>query len=267
MEIEKRVEGLEGEFKLIKGEVKQSLIDIRDYVLEGKPVPQSAPLEGGPVQEVPPVKQMGSQPIDASKPSQEQPEYERLEEIVDEELPGASEEAPFEQLPPFQEEPVQEDPFDQLPPFQEEPVQEAPLPEETDSLPPEASKPPEKQPEPEQLEDKVEEKLPEPSKEEKLPEPSKEEKMSEKASGSMLQANQLPNLIRWVSVAKKEIGSAQLPTFLEAYGVRGHLSSEMKEVILHLAVVVSEQPSDASPADVWSRLTMELHGILTDGSG
>lgn len=91
--------------------------------------------------------------------------------------------------------------------------------------------------------------------------------MSEKASGSMLQANQLPNLIRWVSVAKREIGSAQLPTFLEAYGVRGHLSSEMKEVILHLAVVVSEQPSDASPADVWSRLTLELHGILTDGSG
>ena len=258
MEIEKRVEGLEGEFKLIKGEVKQSLIDIRDYVLEGKPVPQSAPLEGEPLQEVPPVKRMDSQPVDASKPLREQPEYERLEEIVDEELPGASEEAPFDQLPPFKEEPVQEAPFNQLPSLEEEPVQEAPTPEEADSLPAEASKPFEKQPEPERLEDKVEE---------KLPEPSKEEKMSEKASGSMLQANQLPNLIRWVSVAKKEIGSAQLPTFLEAYGVRGHLSSEMKEVILHLAVVVSEQPSDASPADVWSRLTMELHGILTDGSG
>lgn len=242
MQIENRVEGLEGEFKLIKGEVKQSLIDIRDYVLEGKPVPQSAPLEEEPVQEVPPVKQMDSVPPDASKPLREQPEYEQLEEIVDEVLPGASEEAPFSQLPPFQE----------------EPVQEAPTPEETDSLPAEASKPSEKQLEPERLKDKVEE---------KLPEPSKEEKMSEKASGSMLQANQLPNLIRWVSVAKREIGSAQLPTFLEAYGVRGHLSSEMKEVILHLAVVVSEQPAGASPADLWSRLTLELHGILTDGSG
>ena len=276
MEIDKRVEGLEGEFKLIKGEVKQSLIDIRDYVLEGKPVPQSAPLEEEPVQEVPPVKQMDSVPPDASKPLREQPEYEQLEEIVDEVLPGASEEAPFSQLPPFQEEPVQEAPFNQLPPLQEEPVQEAPTPEETDSLPAEASKPLEKQLEPERLKDKVEEKLPEPSKEEKLPEaskeeklpePSKEEKMSEKASGSMLQANQLPNLIRWVSVAKREIGSAQLPTFLEAYGVRGQLSSEMKEVILHLAVVVSEQPAGASPADLWSRLTLELHGILTDGSG
>jgi len=251
MEIDKRVEGLEGEFKLIKGEVKQSLIDIRDYVLEGKSVPQSAPLEEEPVQEVPPVKQMYSVPPDASKPFREQPEYERLEEIVDEVLPGASE----------------VDPFDQLLPFQEEPVREAPLPEETDSLPPEASKPFKKQPEPELPEASKEEKLPEASKEEKLPEPSKEEKMSEKASGSMLQANQLPNLIRWVSVAKREIGAAQLPTFLEAYGVRGQLSSEMKEVILHLAVVVSEQPADASPADVWSRLTLELHGILTDGSG
>ena len=251
MEIEKRVEGLEGEFKLIKGEVKQSLVDIRDYVLEGKPVPQSAPLEDEPVQDVPPVKEMDSVPPVASKPLREQPEYEQLEEIVDEMLPGASEEAPFEQLPPFQE----------------EPVQEATTPEETDSLPAEASKPSEKQLEPEQLEDKVEEKLPELSKEEKLPEPSKEEKMTEKARGSMLQANQLPNLIRWVSVAKREIGSAQLPTFLEAYGVRGQLSSEMKEVILHLAVVVSEQSADASPADLWSRLTLELHGILTDSSG
>ncbi|MCK4722403.1 MAG: hypothetical protein KAT75_03815, partial [Dehalococcoidia bacterium] len=216
-----------------------------------KPVPQSAPLEEEPVQDVPPVKEMDSVLPDASKPLREQPEYEQLEEIVDEMLPGASEEAPFEQLPPFQE----------------EPVQEATTPEETDSLPAEASKPSEKQLEPEQLEDKVEEKLPELSKEEKLPEPSKEEKMTEKARGSMLQANQLPNLIRWVSVAKREIGSAQLPTFLEAYGVRGQLSSEMKEVILHLAVVVSEQSADASPADLWSRLTLELHGILTDSSG
>ncbi len=258
MEIEKRVEGLEGEFKLIKGEVKQSLVDIRDYVLEGKPVPQSVPLEEEPVQDVPPVKEMDSVPPETSKPLREQPEYEQLEEIVDEVLPGASEEAPFEQLPPFQEEPVQEAPFNQLPPFQEEQVQEAPTPEDTDSLPAEASKPSEKQLEPEQLEEKVEE---------KMPEASKEEKMTEKTRGSMLQANQLPNLIRWVSVAKREIGSAQLPTFLEAYGVRGQLSSEMKEVILHLAVVVSEQSADASPADLWSRLTLELHGILTDSSG
>jgi hypothetical protein len=242
MEIENRVEGLEGEFKLIKGEVKQSLTDIRDYVLEGKPVPQAAPLEEEPLREVPPVRQMGTRPTDASKPSEEQPEYERLEEIVDEDLPGTSEQAPF----------------DQLPPFQEEPPQEEPPPEKTDSLPPEDYKPSEKQPEPEQFEDKVEE---------KLPQPIKEEKMTEKASRSMLQANQLPNLIRWVSIAKKEIGASQLPTFLEAYGVRGHLSAELKEIILHLAAVVSEQSSDASPADVWSRLTLELHGILTDSSG
>ncbi len=241
MEIEKRVEGLEGEFRLIKGEVKQSLTDIRDYVLEGKPVPQSAPLEES-LQEVPPVKQMDSHSGDASESSEEQPEYERLEEIVDEELLEAGNEAPFDQQPPFQEEPLQEELF----------------PEETDSLLPEASMPFENQAEPELLEDKIDE---------KPPEAGKEEKMVEKASGPMLQANQLPNLIRWVSIAKREIGAAQLPTFLEAYGVRGHLSSEMKEIILHLAAVVSEQSADVSSADVWSRLTLELHGILTDSSG
>jgi hypothetical protein len=85
------------------------------------------------------------------------------------------------------------------------------------------------------------------------------------ARGSILQANQLPNLIRWVSVAKKEIGSSQLPTFLEAYSVRGHLTPAMKEIILHLAAVVAEGSTEPSSADVWSRLTLELHGILSDG--
>ena len=273
MEVEQRVESLEGEFKLIKGQVKQSMTDIRDFLQLGVPVPQAAPLSGAPLPEAPPIVIE----IESSPPSGGGPEYEQLEEIVDEMPPAAGEEVPpfqemppLEEMPPFQEmppleempsdeaPPLEEMPSEEAPPLEEMPSEEAPPLEDMDSLTPEASQPSEEQLEDEQLEEIAEK---------ELPKASKEEKMMEKASGSILQANQLPNLIRWVSVAKREIGSAQLPTFLEAYGVRGQLSSEMKEVILHLAAVVSEQSADASPADVWSRLTLELHGILTDGSG
>ena len=79
------------------------------------------------------------------------------------------------------------------------------------------------------------------------------------------QVNLLANLIRWVANAKKEIGSEQLPTFLEVYGIAGNLSLELKEVILHLVEITSEQSAEANAADIWSRLTLELHGILVEG--
>ena len=80
------------------------------------------------------------------------------------------------------------------------------------------------------------------------------------------QVNMLANLIRWVAKAKKEIGSEQLPTFLEVYGITGNLSPDLKEVIAHLADITAQQSDDASAVDVWSQLLLELHGILTEGS-
>ncbi|MFC1964152.1 hypothetical protein ACFLV1_02085 [Chloroflexota bacterium] len=79
------------------------------------------------------------------------------------------------------------------------------------------------------------------------------------------QVNLLANLIRWVASARGEIGSEQLATFLEVYGVTGNLSQELKEVILQLLEISAAQPQDASVADVWSRLILELHGILAGG--
>jgi len=79
------------------------------------------------------------------------------------------------------------------------------------------------------------------------------------------QVNLLANLIRWVAHAKREISDEQLPVLLEVYGISGYLSPELKEVILHLADITEPQAADAGAADVWSRLTLELHGILTGG--
>ncbi|MDD5039453.1 MAG: hypothetical protein PHN78_09100, partial [Dehalococcoidales bacterium] len=82
---------------------------------------------------------------------------------------------------------------------------------------------------------------------------------------SIPRVNLLTNLNHWVSCAKKEIGVEQLPVFLEVYGTTGHLPPELKDVILYLADVASEQSTEASASEIWSKLMLELHGILTGG--
>ncbi|MFH1651015.1 MAG: hypothetical protein ABID87_02765 [Chloroflexota bacterium] len=79
------------------------------------------------------------------------------------------------------------------------------------------------------------------------------------------QVNLLANLIRWVASTRQQIGPEQLPTFLEVYGVTGNLSPELKEVILQLVEITSGQEDAGNTADVWSRLILELHGILAGG--
>ena len=56
-----------------------------------------------------------------------------------------------------------------------------------------------------------------------------------------------------------------MPLFLEVYGITGHLSPELKDVILHMADITSEQLTEASASEIWSKLMLELHGILTGG--
>ena len=77
--------------------------------------------------------------------------------------------------------------------------------------------------------------------------------------------NMLANLITWIARAKKEIGYDRLPTLLEVYGISGHLSSELKEVIMQLAEIVGDKPEAASDTALWSQAMLSLHGILTGG--
>ena len=77
--------------------------------------------------------------------------------------------------------------------------------------------------------------------------------------------NLLSNLIFWVSSIKKEIGIEQLPVLLEVYGISGHLSPELKEVILQMADIIEPQSENVNLSTVWSQSIMELHGILTGG--
>jgi hypothetical protein len=75
----------------------------------------------------------------------------------------------------------------------------------------------------------------------------------------------LANLINWVARANKEIGRDQIPTFLEVYGISGHLSPELKEVILQLSDITGNEPDIASSTEIWSQAMLALHGILTGG--
>ncbi|MFH1003279.1 MAG: hypothetical protein V1780_03965, partial [Chloroflexota bacterium] len=49
------------------------------------------------------------------------------------------------------------------------------------------------------------------------------------------QVNMLANLVRWVALARREIGNEQLPTFLDVYSFSENLSPELREIILGLA--------------------------------
>lgn len=80
---------------------------------------------------------------------------------------------------------------------------------------------------------------------------------------SVPKVNLLANLISWSSIARKEIGSDQLPALLEVYGISGNLSPDVKDIILHLAEVTADKASETSTAESWSNSILSLHGILT----
>ncbi len=92
-----------------------------------------------------------------------------------------------------------------------------------------------------------------------------EERLRQETTQSTPRVNLLSNIIRWVAYAKREIGEEQLASFLEVYGISGHLSPELQEVILHLIEITEPNSGETSSAEIWSRLILELHGILTGG--
>ena len=280
MEDTKKLDTLEEELKLMKGELKQSIASVRDYLLNME-LPSSefatvlAALGGDGEQKIT-MKGSFSAPPDTSPsgPAQEEPVTEE-EEVIEPESELSPEEEAFE--PESELSPGEEafEPASELSPGEEglsspgEPSgnESAMFPEdeladqyqdEDLGLAPELL--------PEEEPDEQEESL---MTESELP--VEEEPMeygninTEVISQSTPKVNLLANIIQWIARAKKEIGKEQLPTFLEVYGISGHLSPELKEMILHLADITSEQPEAVNAAEVWGQSMLSLHGILTGG--
>ncbi|RLC70962.1 MAG: hypothetical protein DRI26_06100 [Chloroflexi bacterium] len=221
MKVEEKIKALEDELKLIKGELKQTLVDVREFLQNLKTPPPGR-------EDVPQIEDVDSSGGDGSSPTN----------LTVEE----SGRAPQRYIPPIKETVSQVAPGATF-------VPPGPEPRSPDLPPPVTSKP-------------------EPGKESEGRQPQ-ERKQPEDAASEMgqpvPQVNLLANLIRWVSAARREVGHEQLATFLDVYGISGHLCPEVREVILQLAEVTAEELAERDAADVWSRLLLELHGILSGG--
>jgi hypothetical protein len=252
MATDKKLETLSEEIKLLKGELKQSLASVRDYLLNME-LPTSEfstimeALESSGTQKVTMSGNLGNQTQNKS------PEEATKEAILEEELPSESEDL-------IGAEDTAEEETGTLPEGSFFTEEEDPNPDE-------------EIPENEPLQDELEE----PVEEDELPEVSEEESplagdilgefggIGSEPVLSTPKVNMLANLIGWVARAKREIGYDQLPVLLEVYGISGHLSSELKEVILHLAEITPDKPEVPSDPQIWSQAMLSLHGILTGG--
>lgn len=287
METEKKVEpnkmmeALEDEFKLIKGELKETLSSVRDYLMNSElPASEYAAILtalGGGMQSTMSGKlsidkdafmpePVQEEIIDEPPPEEPAPESFEPDEPIEPEssLPQPQAEAPAEPGRPSDNplapgsELSQEEDMGQSEPF----MPEAELPQEeymgqSEPFMPEAEFPRE-----EDTRQPGGQFVPGSG----MPEQQMEyRQIDEEGRQSTPQVNLLANLTHWVANSKKEIGSEQLSTFLEIYGITGHLTPELKELIMHMAEITSEQTAEPSAAEIWSKLMLELHGILTGG--
>jgi len=237
---DERLNALEGEFKLMRGEVKQSLVDVRDFLLSLK-LPQQ--------DEDPAPGQAAEAPEENAGP----------EAIV----PAAQTEPAQQNLPlrPQESQTPLHPSADRLPdvPHEDFGNWEAVALDKPMPLKPEA-------------EPQVEQDMPveAPQTEKEYPPcRNEEDKVDKRSAGERNapgpQVNMLTNLIRWVSVARSELGAEQVPVLLDIYAMAGHMPPGLKEMILKLADSVGQQQGQGGSADTWSRLALELHGILSGG--
>lgn len=288
MEDQKRLETLSEEIKLLKGEIKNSLTSVRDYLLNmelpssefstilaalsGDNSGQKVSLDGG----------LGNQAAGPEEIKEEagetaddlvQPPAD--EDLIDLEQPeDLLEEMPADTPLLGEEEGEEQNPEDIVEPEEEieEFEDQAELEDEEELEENEGEEEAEEEEEEEPVDEILE--TPEEENEDSGPEsemPAEEEQPMEleRTTADINQGtpkvNMLANLINWVAKAKKEIGDEMLPTFLDVYGVSGHLSLELKEVILNLAERTKEKTEPCTDAEVWSQAMLSLHGILTGG--
>ncbi len=259
MTIEKKVEAMEGEVKLMKGELKETLTNVRDFLLSLKLPP--SPVEGLEMGETTRLAIDGGLSLAAASSAVQQSVKESVEVAGERPVTRQVEPDPpavfsVTGVPPRAQfrgvvsspQTVVDEPSS--------PGAEAPETArfvEVEGAPQSAaSEPSEKQGQRKQFEEGEVVSFPQRKREEEIPEP-----VTEQAGGPTPQVNLLANLLRWVSVAAKEIGIGQLPTFLDVYGTTGNLSPEIRKVILRFAGVVEQMPSEARSASVLSELMSE----------
>ncbi|MBN1177347.1 MAG: hypothetical protein JXA51_06665 [Dehalococcoidales bacterium] len=294
---EKRLEAIQDEIRLLKGEVKQSLASVRDYLLNME-LPSSefstilAALGGDGTQKVTIdgsiANALGNKAAEAvaggedvetteetfedelEQPAEdddlidvEEPDEEETETITEDDHDQEQGGSHGDGSVASQEEALEEEAFnepDNLGEFEgldgSEDIEESEGIDELEGLD-----------EQDEVDDELTEDDSETPEEEEHPVDYERTgtATAEEEKDAIPKVNMLANLITWISRAKKEIGTEQLPVFLEVYGISGHLSPELKEIILHLAEISADRSDGVNAAEVWGQSMLSLHGILTGG--
>ena len=240
MSLERKIETIEGEMGVMKGEIKQTLVDLREFIMrQGSPF---ASAEAGPA--------VGAPPTDLQRLLREARESVREEASasVRSEVEALRQEA--ESL--STNEPASASGQD---------VAATAATEEP--LPPPAQQPAaERGPEQPRVV-RIQQTAPAAGQE--------AERVSISPAADMdpafgpLDANLLTNLMRWVGGVKRRLGASQLPGFLEMYKLTGHLPPVMEKLIYHLAEL------DALPDESYDQIftlddlmdsLLQLHAIV-----
>jgi hypothetical protein len=239
MTAEEKVKVLEDEFKLIKGELRQTLVSVRDFLLDLKlpPVQEEAdeieylpraqsesaaqPESGLPSfqPDMPEISNGSNSSLPSNNvpnnksndiPNYEEPDEEELaDELADKE---DSEPEIFD----LEDKTEDEDSFD----FEDNDITSGDMPGEFE----------------EEQDDEKDEDYSPVIKSDKEVKPQNIEGLS--------QMNLLANLMRWTAEARSEIGMDQLPVFLDLYTIGGKLPKGVKEAVLHIAEIVKDINED-----------------------
>jgi hypothetical protein len=276
MDGEKKIETLEQEVKLMKGELKQSLSSVRDYLLNME-LPSSefstilAALGGDGSQKIT-MKGNFTNGKDGDKTATEEieePEEKTAEEFAENESESISEgensPGPDDSVETSEETlPENELGSEEL---GDEQLSNEELNDENENTMPAEDSISESEDDNGQNEQNEDDESVAPESEMSAEEEPQMpyDRISTELNQSVPKVNLMANLINWVSRAKNEIGFDHIPTFLEVYGISGHLSTEMKDIIMHLAEIASDEPEQPTTAEIWSQSMLALHGILTGG--
>ena len=292
---ENRLDMLQDEIKLLKAEVKNSLASVRDYLLNME-LPSSefstilAALAGDNAE--PQKMNVDSHVANDKLRNMPQPDFinekpehkeenlanetgqpDEFEEMLDfedtdkaEETPGT---APNENM--LNREPSL--PEQEILPAEENKAEDE-LSDEADTdeeeILPEDTLPPEDELDESEGDDSTEDDNDEATDDElELPleevQPMESDPILNEINRGIPKVNMLANLINWVARVRQEIGYDELPALLEVYGTSGHLSPELKDIIIHLAEIMKDHSEVVTEAEIWSDSMLSLHGILTGG--
>lgn len=253
MSLERKIETIEGEMGVMKGEIKQTLVDLREFIMrQGSPF---ASAEAGEAAAAPPG--------DLQRLLREARESVR-EGAANASLRGEVEAIRREAEALRGEEAAPAQTSASTTTTAEPPAPATPTPQEAAA--------PAQQPSPEPGPERprvVRIQQTAPAAEASGPQESERVTVSPatgaEAAFGALDANLLTNLMRWVGSVKRRLGASQLPGFLEMYKLTGHLPPVMEKLIYHLAEL------DALPDESYDQIftlddlmdsLLQLHAIV-----